>query len=77
MRRSKLWWVGLSLLVALFLGVVPFLDCSSCSGTGRIQVMGSHPEAMGATESPTGRLADVPCPACDGRARLALYRKMF
>ena len=77
MRRSKRWGFGLTLLAAVLVVVVPFLDCSTCSGSGRITVMGSHPEAMSSTGSPSGRLTDVVCPACDGNSRLALYRRLF
>lgn len=68
--------VGTLLAVVLLLSV-PIVDCSSCSGAGTIKVMGSHPEAMGSEKSPTGVLQDVACPACDGNARVSLFRKLM
>jgi len=61
------------LLIAL---LVPFVACSSCSGAGVITVMGSHPEAMGSGASTTGRLIEVECPTCDGKARVSVYQKL-
>ena len=73
MRRSN--WpvvVGILLIVGTILLTVPFAPCPSCSGDGKITVMGSHPEAMGSPMTPTGKLVEVGCPSCDGRARLSL-----
>ena len=76
MRRSQgLILVGGLVVASAILLMVPLLSCPSCSGAGKITVMGSHPEAMGSPMSSTGKLVDVPCPSCGGAARLSLYHR--
>lgn len=81
MRRSRRLWIALTLLTVLVIAgtislCAPLIACSSCSGAGKITVLGSHPEAMG-SQSTTGTLIDVACPTCDGKARVTLYHKMM
>ncbi len=80
MRGSRRWWIGLTLLAVLIIAgaisvSVPLVACPSCSGAGKITVMGSHPEAMGSNASATGRLMEVGCPACEGKARMTLCQR--
>jgi len=82
MRRKKVWWISLALLMVLTIAGavssrVPLLACPSCSGAGTITVMASHPEAMGSAMSPSGRLMEIGCPACDGTARVTLCRRFM
>ena len=79
MDRPHRLWIGLGLLALLAIAgaaslVLPLAPCPPCSGTGRITVMGSHPEAMGSGRS-SGRLVEVGCPACEGEARISFYRR--
>ncbi|MBI3856338.1 MAG: hypothetical protein HY293_11680 [Planctomycetes bacterium] len=79
MRRSNLLLISLALLAvlataaAISLGV-PLAACPSCSGAGKLTVMESHPEAMGSGSS-LGKLIDVECSTCAGRARVTLYHR--
>jgi len=76
-RRPPTLRIGLALLTLLVLAGIaclPLAPCSSCSGTGKIAVMGSHPEAMGSGTS-SGKLVEIGCPACDGQARISLCRR--
>jgi hypothetical protein len=78
-RRSTLLRISLALLAVLAIAgvislVVPLAACPSCSGAGKITVMGSHPEAMGSGAS-SGKLVDIGCPSCDGKARVTLYHR--
>lgn len=53
---------------------VPLAACPSCSGNGKITIMDSHPEAMGSVAS-SGKLMDVGCTGCAGKARVTLYHR--
>ena len=80
MRRSRLTWISLSLVSILVLAAgaslfVPLVDCPSCSGAGRITVMASHPDAMGSGTSSSGKLIEVECSTCDGKARMTLCHR--
>lgn len=71
----KRWirWTALAIVVIAVVAsfFVPFIACPSCSGSGSITVMESHPEAMGST----GRLTKVECPMCEGKARVSLVHR--
>jgi len=76
MRRSNAKWLGVSLLTVLLISCAillwaPLVACPGCSGTGKITVMASHPEAMGSGKS-AGSLVEVGCPTCNGKARVTL-----
>jgi hypothetical protein len=80
MRYSKRLWVSLALLAVLASAGtvslwVPLLACPSCSGAGKMTAMVSHPEAMGLGTSSSGRLMDVDCATCAGKARVTLYHR--
>jgi hypothetical protein len=82
MRRLSRPWIISTVLGCLVLAgtislFVPFVACSSCSGAGTISVMVSHPEAMGSEMSSTGKLIEVGCSTCDGKARVTLCRKLI
>jgi hypothetical protein len=79
MDRPRRLWIGLGLLALLTIAgvgslILPPAPCSPCSGTGKITVMESHPEAMGSGGS-SGRLVEIGCPTCEGEARISLYRR--
>jgi hypothetical protein len=77
MRRS--YWQILVVVVAVIgtiMFLVPMVSCPSCSGGGKITVMGSHPEAMGSERPSTGQLVDVACPSCEGKSRLTLCQRL-
>lgn len=77
MTRHRGLWIlsiilGCLIIAATISFFLPLVGCSSCSGVGRISLMGSHPEAMGAEMSRTGRLIEVACSTCDGKGRMTL-----
>lgn len=79
MRRSRVIWISLALLsvlsgITLF---VPLAACPTCSGAGTLTVMGSHPDAMGSATSPSGKLIEIGCSTCDGKARMSLSQRLM
>ena len=82
MRRLSRPWIISAVLGCLVIAVmvslfVPLVACSSCSGAGKFSAMGSHPEAMGSGVSPAGKLIEIPCSVCDGKARLTLCQRLL
>ena len=71
--KHPIRWTLLAVAVIAFVAslFVPVIACPSCSGSGSITVMESHPEAMGST----GSLTRIGCPSCVGKARVSLYHR--
>jgi hypothetical protein len=73
--RIYLALVAFVVIAGALLVCAPLFECPGCSGSGKITVMGSHPEAMASAMLPSGKLIEVRCPRCDGTTRGSLLRR--